>query len=84
MLRKTFALEELGSNRKMEKRKKYAVGLAICSCHLISRGDKSRKVRQVEHEGHQRKEQLQRYSNRRNNVYLFHLLACGLLKVPLR
>jgi hypothetical protein len=35
----------------MGRRKKYAVGFAICSCHLIIRSDKSRKVGQIEDEG---------------------------------
>jgi hypothetical protein len=45
----------------MGKRKKYAAGFAIRSCHLMIRGDKSRKVGQIEHEGNpQGREQLQR------------------------
>lgn len=51
MLRKTFALEEEEVTRRWEKGKKYAVGFEICSCHLIIRGDKSRKVGQIEDEG---------------------------------
>lgn len=44
-------LEEEEVQGRWEKGKKYAVGFAICNCHLIIRGDKSRKVGQIEHEG---------------------------------